>query len=140
MTRVYDQLNRLTTIKLNGATTSAIGITYDELSRRAILTYGNGATSTYGFQLNDDLTTLAEAFIGSSVTLTYGFNNVHQETSRAVTDGTYLWHPGAGGTTTYAAANSVNEYPTVGGVSYQYDGNGNLKSDGTWTYVYDSAP
>jgi YD repeat-containing protein len=140
VTRVYDQLNRLTTIELDGSTTAAIGITYDELSRRMVLTYDNGATSTYGFQLNDDLTTLAEAFVGSSVTLTYGFNKVHQETSRAVTDGTYLWHPGAGGTTTYAAANSVNEYPTVGSASFQYDGNGNLKSDGIWTYVYDSAP
>ena len=43
-----------------------------------------------------------------------------------------------GGTTTYAAASSVNEYPTVGGSSYQYDGNGNLKSDGIWTYVFDT--
>jgi RHS repeat-associated protein len=138
VTRVYDQLNRLTTIELDGATTAAVGITYDELSRRAVLTYANGVTSTYTFQLNNDLTTLAEAFVGSAVTLTYGFNKVHQETSRAVTDGTYLWHPGAGGTTTYAAANTINEYPTVGGASYQYDGNGNLKSDGTWTYVYDT--
>ena len=37
VTRVYDQLNRLTDVKLNGATTSAINITYDELSRRAVL-------------------------------------------------------------------------------------------------------
>lgn len=138
VTRVYDQLNRLTDIKLNGATTSAIHITYDELSRRNVLTYGNGATSTYTFQLNDDLTGLAEAFTGSSVVFAYGFNNVHQENSRSVSDGTYLWHPGAGGTTTYGTANSVNEYPTVGGSSYSYDGNGNLKSDGTWTYTYDT--
>ena len=138
VTRVYDQLNRLTTIELDGATAAAIGITYDELSRRAVLTYGNGTTSTYTFQLNDDLTTLAEAFSGSSVTLTYGFNNVHQETSRAVTDGTYLWHPGIAGTTAYGVANTVNEYPTVGSAGYSYDGNGNLKSDGTWTYIYDT--
>ena len=138
VTRVYDQLNRLTDIKLNGATTSAINITYDQLSRRKVLTYGNGATSTYTFQLNDDLTGLAEAFTGSSVTLTYGFNKVHQENSRAVSDGTYLWHPSAGGTTTYGTANSVNEYPAVGGTSYTYDGNANLQSDGTWTYAYDT--
>lgn len=138
VTRVYDQLNRLTDIKLNGATASAIHITYDELSRRNVLTYGNGATSTYTFQLNDDLTGLAESFTGSSVVFTYGFNNVHQETSRSVSDGTYLWHPGAGGATTYGIANSINEYPTVGGASYSYDGNGNLKSDGTWTYTFDT--
>lgn len=138
VTRVYDRLNRLTDIKLNGATTSAIHITYDELSRRNVLTYGNGVTSTYTFQLNDDLTGLAEAFTGSSVVFTYGFNNVHQENSRSVSDGTYLWHPGAGGTTAYGTANSVNEYPTVGGATYSYDGNANLKSDGTWTYAFDT--
>jgi RHS repeat-associated protein len=81
---------------------------------------------------------LAEAFTGSSVALTYGFNKVHQENSRSVTDGAYLWHPSVGGTVSYGTANSINEYPTVGGASYSYDGNGNLQSDGTWTYSYDT--
>jgi RHS repeat-associated protein len=138
VTRVFDQLNRLTNIKLNGATASAIGITYDELSRRNVLTYGNGATSTYTFALNEDMTGLAAAFVGSSVTFGYGFNKVHQETSRSVSDGSYMWHPSATATTTYAAANNVNEYPTVGGTAYTYDANANLKTDGTWTYTYDT--
>jgi len=30
------------------------------------------------------------------------------------------------------ARNNVNEYPTVGGASYSYDGNANLTGDGTW--------
>jgi RHS repeat-associated protein len=138
VTRVFDQLNRLTDLKLNGATSSAIHITYDQLSRRATLTYGNGASSTYTFQLNEDLTTLAEAFVGSSVSFTHTFNKVHQEKTRSVTDGTYLWHPSAGGTVSYGTANNVNEYPTVGSASYTYDGNGNLHTDGTWTYTYDT--
>lgn len=61
------------------------------------------------------------------------FNKVHQETGRSVTDGNYMWHPSATATTTYAAANTVNEYPTVGGTAYTYDANANLKTDGTWT-------
>jgi RHS repeat-associated protein len=138
VSRVYDQLNRLTDIKLNGATTSAVHIDYDQLSRRSVLTYGNGASTTYTFQLNDDMTDLAEAFTGSSVTFSYGFNNVHQETSRSVSDTNYLWHPSAGDTTAYAATNSVNEYTTVGGASYDYDGNANLTSDGTWSYTFDT--
>jgi RHS repeat-associated protein len=137
-TRIYDQLNRLTDIKLNGAGAAAVHLTYDQLSRRSVLTYGNGATSTYTFQLNDDLTGLVDAFTGSSVAFTYGFNKVHQETSRSVTDGSYLWHPATVSTVSYAVANNVNEYPTVGGVNYLYDGNANLTSDGVWTYTFDT--
>ncbi len=136
-TRIYDQLNRLTDIKLNGASTAAVHLAYDQLSRRSVLTYGNGATSTYTFQLNDDLTGLAEAFTGSSVAFTYGFNKVHQETSLKLTDGSYLWHPAVASNVAYTA-NSVNEYPTIGGVNYSYDGNANLAGDGTWTYTFDT--
>jgi RHS repeat-associated protein len=138
VSRVYDQLNRLTDIKLNGATSSAVHITYDELSRREAMTLGNGVSIGYTFQLNEDLTSLAQTFVGSSLTIGYGFNNVHQATSQSMTDGTYMWHPSAGGTTTYGTASSVNEYPTVGSATYQYDGNANLKSDGTWTFTYDT--
>ncbi len=137
-TKIYDQLNRLTDIKLNGAGSAAVHIAYDQLSRRSVLTYGNGASSTYTFQLNDDVTGLAEAFTGSSVTLTYGFNKVHQETSLSGTDGSYLWHPATASNVIYAAASSVNEYPTVGGVNYSYDGNANLTGDGVWTYTFDT--
>lgn len=137
VTRLYDQLNRLTDVKLNGAGTAALHYNYDQLSRRSSLSYGNGATSTYTFQLNDDLTAIAAAFVGSSVTLSYGFNKVHQETSRTASDGSYVWHPAIAGSVSYSA-NNVNKYPTVGGISYAYDGNANLTGDGTWTYTYDT--
>ncbi len=139
VTRVFDKLNRLTDIKLNGAASAAAHFDYDQLSRRTKLTYGNGAVVNYGYQPNDDMITLGQVFNGTtSVTFTYGFNNAHQENSRAVTDGSYLWHPAAAGTTTYGTANSVNEYPTVGGVSYSYNGNANLSGDGVWTFGYDT--
>ncbi|MBS1955277.1 MAG: hypothetical protein JST89_13915 [Cyanobacteria bacterium SZAS-4] len=138
VTRIYDQLSRLTDIKLNGSASAAIHLTYDQLSRRNVMTYGNGATATYGFQLNDDLTSLVESFTGSSVTLTYGFNKVHQETNRVVSDANYNWRPSAAGSVAYGAASNVNTYPTVGGVSYAYDGNANLTGDGIWTYTYDT--
>ena len=76
--------------------------------------------------------------VGASVTFTYGFNKVNQETTRSVSDSTFLWHPTAASNTWYGVANSVNEYPAVGGASYQYDANGNLKNDGLWSYVYDT--
>lgn len=36
------------------------------------------------------------------------------------------------------APNSLNQYATVAGVSYGYDGKGNLTSDGLWTFAYDA--
>jgi RHS repeat-associated protein len=139
VTRVFDKLNRLTDIKLNGAATAAAHFDYDQLSRRTKLTFGNGAVVNHGYQSNDDMITLGQVFNGTtSVTFTYGFNNAHQENSRAVTDGSYLWHPASAGTITYGTANNVNEYPTVGAASYSYNGNANLSGDGVWTFGYDT--
>jgi RHS repeat-associated protein len=50
----------------------------------------------------------------------------------------YLWYPTAASTVTYGTANSVNEYPTVGGTTYGYNGNACISSNGTWTYTYDT--
>jgi len=41
------------------------------------------------------------------------------------------------GTTSYSP-NNLNQYATVGSTTYQYDPNGNLTNDGTWTHTYDS--
>ena len=128
----------MTDIKLNGSASAAVHITYDQLSLRKGLTLANGASTTYTRQLNGDLSQLIQAFVGASVTFTYGFNKVNQETTRSVSDSTFLWHPTAASNTSYGVANSVNEYPAVGGASYQYDANGNLKNDGLWSYVYDT--
>ena len=136
--RVFDQLDRLTDIKLNGATANAVHYTYDQLSRRATATLSNGVVTTYGFQDNDDLTSLAHSYVGSAVTFTYGYNKAHQLTSNNVSDSAYLWHPSAAGTSSYGVADNVNKYPTVGAATYSYDANKNLTGDGVWTFTYDT--
>ena len=138
VTRVFDQLNRLTDIKLNGSGTSAVIIAYNQLSQRTQLTYSNGATVVHSPQLNEDVTKIAHNFVGSSVAFTYGFNNVHEPISVAQSDISYIWHAPSAASTAYAAADNVNKYPTVGGTGYGYDGNKNLTSDGVWTYVFDT--
>lgn len=139
VTREFDEMNRLTDVKLNGSSTADLHFDYDYLSRRTTLTYGNGAVVNYGLEDNNDMTSLEQVYNGSaSVEFTYGYNNIHEETSRSIDDGSYMWHPSSGGTTTYGTASGVNTYPTVGGVSLSYDGNKNLTGDGTWTYSYDT--
>lgn len=43
-----------------------------------------------------------------------------------------------GVSTSYAAANPLNQYPAVGGKAATYDGNGNLATYNGWTYIYDA--
>lgn len=136
--RAYDQLNRLSTIKLNGSGTSAATFSYNQLSQRTGITFSNGTSVVYTPQLNEDLSGITHNFVGSNVAFTYGFNDVHEPLSMTVSDSTYMWHPAAAGTVTYGTADNVNKYPTVGGVGYSYNGNKCLTGDGTWTFGYDT--
>ncbi len=136
--RAYDQLNRLSTIKLNGSATSAATFSYNQLSQRTGITFSNGTSVVYTPQLNEDVTGITHNFVGSNVAFTYAFNNVHEPLSMTVSDSTYMWHPAAAGTLTYGTADNVNKYPTVGGVGYSYNGNKCLTGDGVWTFGYDT--
>ncbi|MCA9803289.1 MAG: hypothetical protein KC777_15065 [Cyanobacteria bacterium HKST-UBA02] len=136
--RVYDELNRLTDIKLNGSTSSTLEFNYDQLDRRTTLTYDNGVVTDYTFQWDNDLESLEQTFNGSSVEFSYGFNSVHEVTSQGVDDGTFMWHPASGGTVSYGTPTDLNQYPTVGGDTYTYDDNGCLTDDDTWTFGYDT--
>jgi RHS repeat-associated protein len=136
--RSFDQLNRLTNIYLNGSGSSSVAFTYDQLSRRDSITLGNGAVTTYSYAANNDVVSLQQVFVGSSVNFSYGYDNVHELTSSNASDNSYTWHPASAGTVSYGSADSVNKYPSVGGVGCSYDGNKNLAGDGTWSYTYDT--
>ena len=137
VTRVYDQLDRLTDIKLNGATTSAVTFGYDQLSRRTSKNYANGANTSYSYDLGNNLLTMNIAFVGSAANWTYTFNKVHQMLSQNCSDTSYIWRPTAG-SVTYAAANNLNQYPTIGGLAATYNTLGALATYNTWTYSYNT--
>ncbi len=124
----FDKLNRLTDITLNDDAEASIHFDYDDLSRRTGITYINGAACTYSYSQNNDLTLLEHAFVGSSVNFAYSFNHVHQVIQQTASDSEYMWKPSTFGVTSYAAANDLNQYPSVGSTGYGYDDNGNLTS------------
>ncbi len=138
VTRSFDQLNRLTNIYLNGSGTSSAAFGYDQLSRRILLTLGNGAVVDYAYALNNDLLELTNTFVGSYQRSDYVYNKVHQAIGATLSDSSFLWEPSASVTTTYGTADDVNKYPTVGAATLTYDGNKNLTFDGTYTYSYDT--
>ena len=63
----------------------------------------------------------------SNQDLTYNYDAVGDRTSTVIN----------GVSTTYVA-NNLNQYTSVGGVTYQYDSDGNLTFDGVRTYTYDT--
>lgn len=137
VTYSYDELNRMKEIR-QGGTTLLASYTWDQLSRRSVITYGNNTTATYGYAANDDLTSIAHQLKASSVTFTYGYNLAAQRTSQQVSDDRHLWKPAANENLSYGTANGVNQYPSVGAASLSYDANGNLTGDGVNTFGYDT--
>lgn len=135
---VFDELNRMTHIKLNGSSAAAAHFDYNALSNRTKLTFNNGCSVDYGYEVDDDMSSMAHAFVGSSVSFAYSFDKIHQVKDLTVNDSRFMWNPLTDLTTTYAAANNLNQYPTVGGAGLSYDGNGCLTGDGTWTYGFDT--
>ncbi|MBA4027312.1 MAG: hypothetical protein C0473_03625 [Cyanobacteria bacterium DS3.002] len=136
--RVYDQIDRLTDIKLNGSVTAAAHFDYDPRSRRTKLTYSNGAMIDYGYELDNDLASLVHTFVGSSATFSYLFSNAHKLLSEQTSDKQFNWSPSAVGTTTYQTANNLNQYPVVGAASFSYNTAGCLTGDSVWTYGFDT--
>ena len=137
--RVFDQLNRLTDIKLNGAGTSSLQFQYDALSRRTKLIYENGCSTGYGFEQDNDLNGLLHNFVGSNVNFSYAFDTVGQMLSQRTSDpANFRWTPGAPGTVSYGTANNINQYPTVGGIGFSYSTDGNLTNDGVFKYEFNS--
>jgi hypothetical protein len=104
VSKTYDQLNRLTDIYLNGSTTAAAVLAYDELSRRTTLTFSSGAVISYTYDTPsaNELAELAHTFVGSNVTFAYNHDQTREITAIGVTDPTYMWHPQMGVSTTYS--------------------------------------
>ncbi|WP_406822817.1 RHS repeat-associated core domain-containing protein [Pseudomonas corrugata] len=128
----YDVGSRLTNLS-NGSQSAAF--TYDADNRRATLTLPNGVTVSYGYDNAGQLINLSYAKGGTSLgNLSYGYDNVGQ---RVQLGGSLARTtlPGAVSSTSYNAANQLTAWS---GTSLLYDANGNMTSDGSNTYTWDS--
>jgi RHS repeat-associated protein len=137
VTYAYDGLGRVTSIKELG-TTDLATYAWDDLSRLTTLNLGNGTSMTYGYSGQSVLASQAIDAAGTAddVTLTLARDQALALTGLTISNDNYAWPPPAPGTTPYGA-NGLNQYTTVNGTGVSYDGNGNLATDGTWTYGYD---
>lgn len=137
--RAYDELNRVTTIKLNGSATPAATYTWDALSRPESITRKNSTSTSFVWEIDDDLSSVSQTFAGttllpSTLTYSYAYNAAGELSSQNISDSQYMWHPGAVGSVAYGTADSASRYPTVAGVTQFYDGNGNLSQQGATNF------
>ncbi|HJT43942.1 MAG TPA: RHS repeat-associated core domain-containing protein [Rhizomicrobium sp.] len=159
----YDTLNRLCT-KTIGASIVACGTTgggttnyrYDRVGRliaandggaAVALPSGSGAsyvTTTSYDALNRPLhtswtpaATQTAPASASTSTFTHGYDANSRRIGQAANDNSWLNYPASASSTAYTA-NTLDQYSAVGGTPVTYDGNGNLASDGTFSYCYDT--
>lgn len=74
----------------------------------------------------------------SSVTFTHTYNGTNQRISQAVTDNSWWYYPPAIASAVSYTSNPANQYTAVGAITPTYNANGNLTSDGTYTFGYDT--
>ena len=113
VTYAYDELGRMTEVRDGGVTLLAQYV-YDPLSRLTTTTYDNGAQTSHDYELDDDLTQVAQSYGVGSVTFDYLYNFVNQRTDTTVDDNAYLWLPDLGASNSYLP-NELNQYDDVDG-------------------------
>jgi RHS repeat-associated protein len=140
VTTTYDALNRPLVLSEKG-TANLASYAYDDLSRRTVITLGNGTSTTYGYNPQGDLSSLAHdlASTANDQTYTYTRNQAREIATHTWSNDLYQW-PVSGlavnGTKSFTA-NGRNQYTAAIGATITHDANGNMTGDGLWTYTYD---
>ncbi len=144
VTYEYDGLNRMIAVRDSAAAPiasfgyGAPGDFDHALSRRVSDSRGSGVVVTnYTREIDDDLTSVQHVWNSGGATFAYAYDAVHKEISSTVSDSAFTYDASTDVTNAYVP-NALNQYASVAGTGYSYDGNGNLTSDGVSTYVHDA--
>jgi RHS repeat-associated protein len=116
------------------------------LSRRSLITLGNGTTTGYTYSPQGSLFGLAHDLAGTAQDINYGYtrNRAQEIIQNTWNNDLYQWigttKPNA--TTSYTS-NGLNQYTSVTGIGQTnvpptHDANGNLTAASHWQYTYDS--
>ena len=141
----FDALNRPIALQENGSLNLA-SYQYDDLSRRTLITLGNGTSTGYTYSPQGTLAGLAHDLAGAAQDINYAYtrNQAQEIIQNTWNNDLYQWtgttKPNA--TTSYSA-NGLNHYTAVTGIGQSsappsHDANGNLTAASHWTYSYDS--
>ena len=128
----YDAAGRLTSVNQG---TSTATLTYDAANRRATLSLPNAIVVEYAYDEASQVTGLTYKLGATTLgTLTYAYDPAGRRTSIG---GTWARTglPQAMSAATYDSANRLMQW---GGLSFAYDANGSVASDGLTSYGWDA--
>ena len=134
VTYAYDDADRLTSITQASA---VVGFTYDDVGRVLTTTLPNNVVGTYTYDDASHIKTITYAINSTTIgDLVYAYDAVGRRTTVAGTLArTSL--PAAVSTTTYNANNQLTKWIS-NSIRPTYDNNGNMLTDGTYTYVWNA--
>lgn len=128
----YDDANRMTQIS-QGAVTVSLG--YDNANRRTSLTLPNGVSVAYSYDRNSRVIGTTYSFGANTLgNLSYAYDSL----SNVVQRGGSMARTGLPQPVISAAYDAANELANWNGVPISYDNNGNMLSDGTNTFAWDT--
>lgn len=140
ITYTYDATNRFDTAYWWAPATGTVQFAHATYDQRGLLDDLNLASSYVGFGYDSigRLSYLDERFANSSANVAWGYtrNPASQITSETQSNDSYSWDGYVSLSRSYAT-NGLNQYTAAGSASFTYDANGNLISDGTYTFNYD---
>ena len=137
----YDYANELTGIRENGATDWRLSAwAYDNLGRPIAQSRGNGATTSWSYDVAGRLSALSHDAAGTAndFGLNLAYNPAGQIVTRTLSNPAYAYQPGVGNTA--YANNGKNQVTSVNGAGVGYDGRQNITSvPGLGTYSYNGS-
>jgi YD repeat-containing protein len=167
LTYGYDSINRLQTVDQSGVSSATFGYDavnrlrsralpngvnvtadYDDLDRLKTLNYAKGTTTLANFQYGYNVVNQIEQMIDGAGTHTFGYDELQRLTAATHPNQAaenYSYDEVGNRTASHVAASYAYQTPNrvmqIGGTTFEYDGNGNLKKkingSSTTTYSYD---
>jgi RHS repeat-associated protein len=132
VTYSYDNANRLFQISQGAA---VVNLSYDDANRRASLTLPNGVSVAYSYDRDSRVIGTTYSFGANTLgDLSYAYDPLGHVVQR----GGSLGRTGLPQPVISAAYDAANELANWNGVPVSYDNNGNMLSDGTNTFAWDT--
>ncbi|QMW22455.1 RHS repeat domain-containing protein [Sandaracinobacteroides saxicola] len=133
----YDAAGRLTAIRENGGAATA-SFSYDGFGRRSATAVPSAATS-FSYDPVSRLSGLSHDLAGTAWdhSLGFAYNPASQIVTRTASNDAYASTAAVNVSRAYTV-NGLNQYTAAGPAVFLYDANGNLRSDGSTTMVYDA--
>jgi RHS repeat-associated protein len=143
MRLVTGEISQLSDISATGVTTTIATFGYDDLRRRTSLTRPNSTSTSYSYDAVSRLTSIFHDMPNPAYDLKIGtpaspiaYNPAFQIVSEGRDNDTYSFTGNANTNIAYVA-NGLNQGKQADATVYGFDANGNLTSDGWFTFTYD---